>query len=233
MALLPEGRQFMNGVSEADSVVVNPHKWLFVPLDFSTLYTTHPALLREVFSLVPEYLRGDAEQAETNYMDYGIQLGRRFRALKAWMVFSAFGETGLVARIREHIRLARLFATWIENDNDFELLAPVEMGVVCFRAIIADSDGDNLVERTNELNRLIVKSVNATGQAFLTHTVLNQNTAMRIAVGNVLTTEQHLAAVFSLIREELQSQRNTSNSSASSTSSDSTRILVNPEMLSR
>ena len=233
MALLPEGRQLMNGVSEADSVVVNPHKWLFVPLDFSTLYTTHPALLREVFSLVPEYLRGDAEQAETNYMDYGIQLGRRFRALKTWMVFSAFGETGLVARIREHIRLARLFATWIENDNDFELLAPVEMGVVCFRAIIADSDGDNLVERTNELNRLIVKFVNATGQAFLTHTVLNQNTAMRIAVGNVLTTEQHLAAVFSLIREELQSQKNTSNSSASSTSSDSTRILVNPEMFSR
>ena len=233
MALLPEGRQLMKGVSEADSVVVNPHKWLFVPLDFSTLYTTHPALLREVFSLVPEYLRGDAEQAETNYMDYGIQLGRRFRALKAWMVFSAFGETGLVARLREHIRLARLFATWIENDPDFELLAPVEMGVVCFRAIFADSDGDNLVERTNDLNRLIVRSVNATGRAFLTHTVLRQNTAMRIAVGNVLTTEQHLAAVFSLIRQELQSQRNTSIFSASSTSSDSTRILVNPEMLSR
>ena len=233
MALLPEGRQFMNGVSEADSVVVNPHKWLFVPLDFSTLYTTHPALLREVFSLVPEYLRGDAEQAETNYMDYGIQLGRRFRALKAWMVFSVFGEAGLVARIREHIRLARLFATWIENDPDFELLAPVEMGVVCFRAIFAGSDGDNLVERTNELNRLIVKSVNATGRAFLTHTVLNQNTAMRIAIGNVLTTEQHLAAVFSLIRQELESRRNTSIFSARSTSSGSTRILVNPEMFSR
>ena len=190
--------------------MLNPQKWIFVPLYFSSLYTTHPALLREVFSLVPEYLRGDAEQAETNYMDYGIQLGRRFRALKAWMVFSAFGETGLVARIREHIRLARLFATWIENDPDFELLAPVEMGVVCFRAILADNDGDNLVERTNDLNRLIVKSVNATGKAFLTHTVLRQNTAMRIAVGNVLTTERHLAGVFSLIRQELQSQRNTS-----------------------
>lgn len=210
MALLPEGRQFMEGVSEADSVVVNPHKWLFVPLDFSTLYTKHPALLREVFSLIPEYLRGDAEQAEINYMDYGIQLGRKFRALKAWMVFSAFGETGLVARIREHIRLARLFASWIENDPDFELLAPVEMGVVCFRAIFAGSDGDNLVERTNDLNRSIVKSVNATGRAFLTHTVLNQNTTMRIAVGNVLTTEQHLAAVFSLIRQEFASQRDAS-----------------------
>jgi aromatic-L-amino-acid/L-tryptophan decarboxylase len=210
MALLPEGRVLMKGVSEADSVVVNPHKWLFVPLDFSTLYTTHPALLREVFSLIPEYLRGDAEQAETNYMDYGIQLGRRFRALKAWMVFSAFGETGLVARIREHIRLAKLFASWIENDPDFELLAPVEMGVVCFRAVFIGGDGDNLVERTNDLNRSIVKSVNATGRVFLTHTVLHQNTAMRIAVGNVLTTEQHLAAAFSLIKQELQTLRDTS-----------------------
>jgi aromatic-L-amino-acid decarboxylase len=183
-----------------------------VPLDFSTLYIRHPQLLREVFSLVPEYLRGDAEQAEINYMDYGIQLGRRFRALKAWMVFCTFGESGLVARIREHIRLARLFATWVENDPDFELLAPVQMGVVCFRAFLEDDDGDNLIERTNDLNRAVVKSVNATGWAYLTHTILGENVAMRVAVGNVLTTERHLFEVFSLIKKEVQSHKTSTHS---------------------
>jgi aromatic-L-amino-acid decarboxylase len=208
IALLPEGRHLMAGVAAADSVVVNPHKWLFVPLDFSTLYTVHPHLLREVFSLVPEYLLGDADQAEINYMDYGIQLGRRFRALKAWIVFSSFGENGLVARIREHIRLARLFATWVENDADFELLAPVQMGVVCFRAVCEENADDQCFERTNDLNRSLVKSVTATGRAYLTHTVLGEKVAMRVAVGNVLTTERHLAEVFSLIKQELQRYQN-------------------------
>jgi aromatic-L-amino-acid/L-tryptophan decarboxylase len=179
-------------------VVVNPHKWLFVPLDFSALYTRHPTMLRAVFSLVPEYLRGDAEQGEINYMDYGIQLGRRFRALKAWMVFSAFGESGLVARIREHIRLAKLFASWVEKDRLFELLAPVQMGVVCFRAVYSEE-----LEETNDMNRSIVRAVNATGEAYLTHTMLGDKVAMRIAVGNVLTTEDHLERVFKLIRSEV------------------------------
>jgi aromatic-L-amino-acid decarboxylase len=210
IALLPESRHLMEGVADADSVVVNPHKWLFVPLDFSTLYTIHPQLLREVFSLVPEYLRGDAEQSEVNYMDYGIQLGRRFRALKAWMVFSAFGETGLVARIREQVRLARLFATWVENDADFELLAPVHMGVVCFRAVCEANFDDDYLERANDLNRSLVRSVNATGRAYLTHTVLGENVAMRVAIGNVLTTERHLTDVFSLIKDELQTQKDSS-----------------------
>lgn len=211
IALLPEARHLMDGVNAADSIVVNPHKWLFVPLDFSTLYTRHPHLLREVFSLVPEYLRGDAEQAEINYMDYGIQLGRRFRALKAWMVFSCFGENGLVARVREHIRLARLFAIWVEQDADFELLAPVQMGVVCFRAVCEkDGDDEGLLERTNQLNRSVVKSVNATGRAYLTHTVLGEKVAMRIAMGNVLTTERHLTEVFALIKHELKSEKDSS-----------------------
>jgi aromatic-L-amino-acid decarboxylase len=210
MALLPEGRHLTEGVSGADSVVVNPHKWLFVPLDFSTLYTIHPHLLREVFSLVPEYLRGDAEQSEINYMDYGIQLGRRFRALKAWMVFSTFGETGLVARIREHLRLAKLFASWVESDSDFELLAPVQMGVVCFRAISGDGGRHESLEQTNNFNQAIVKAVNATGEAYLTHTILGDKVAMRVAVGNVLTTEKHLAAVFGLIKEEAARQKDNS-----------------------
>jgi len=210
MALLPEGRHLMEGVAAADSVVVNPHKWLFVPLDFSALYTIHPHLLREVFSLVPEYLRGDAEQSEINYMDYGIQLGRRFRALKAWMVFSTFGETGLIARIREHIRLAKLFASWVENDNDFELLAPVQMGVVCFRVIARDGRRELSLEEINNSNQSIVKAVNATGKAYLTHTVLREKVSMRVAFGNVLTTEKHLADVFALIKEQTTRQEQNS-----------------------
>jgi len=216
IALLPEGRHLMEGVEVADSVVVNPHKWLFVPLDFSTLYTRHPHLLREVFSLVPDYLRGDAEQSEINYMDYGIQLGRRFRALKAWMVFSAFGESGLVARIREHIRLARLFATWVENDIEFELLAPVHMGVVCFRATFDEGEGDDRLEQTNDFNRSVVKAINGTGRAYLTHTVLGKKVAIRVGVGNVLTTEQDLGGVFSLIKHQVQNLKDLSLSCARS-----------------
>jgi aromatic-L-amino-acid decarboxylase len=206
MALLPEGRHVMYGVADADSIVVNPHKWLFVPLDFSVLYTTRPGLLRDAFSLVPEYLRGDADEGETNYMDYGIQLGRRFRALKAWMVFCAFGESGLVARIREHIRLAKLFASWLAADPDFEVLAPVQMGVVCFRAVGGPRDDmESTAAYCNSLNRSVVKSINVSGRAYLTHTLLGENLAMRVGIGNVLTTEQHLADVFELIKQEVRS----------------------------
>jgi aromatic-L-amino-acid decarboxylase len=204
MALLPEARPLMNGMEAADSIVVNPHKWLFVPLDFSALYVKRPELLRATFSLVPEYLRGDAEQAERNYMDYGIQLGRRFRALKAWMVIRSFGQTGLAARIREHIRLARLFASWLDHDPQFEVLAPVIMAVVCFRIAPPVKAGEQEAndEELNDLNRRLVEAVNRTGEAYLTHTILKGRVAMRLAVGNVLTAERHLARVFDLIRRE-------------------------------
>jgi aromatic-L-amino-acid decarboxylase len=195
MALLPEGRWTMAGTGAADSIVVNPHKWLFVPLDFSALYTRRPEMLRAVFALTPEYLRGDASGAAENYMDYGIQLGRRFRALKAWMVFRTFGEEGLRARIREHVRLARLLASWVEAAPAFELMAPVTMAVVCFRVRPSGID-DN---RTDSLNESLVKAVNATGEAYLTHTELRGRTVVRLAIGNVLTTEQHVAACWRLI----------------------------------
>jgi aromatic-L-amino-acid decarboxylase len=203
IALLPEGRSLLNGVEAADSIVVNPHKWLFVPLDFSALYVRRPELLRSTFSLVPEYLRGDAEQAERNYMDYGIQLGRRFRALKAWMVIRSFGRRGLAARIREHIRLARLFASWLDSDARFELLAPVTMAVVCFR-VAPRGFRQQSDEALNDFNRRLVEAVNATGRAYLTHTTLRGRIAMRLAVGNVLTEESHLARVFELIKTEAE-----------------------------
>jgi len=192
LALLPEGRWAMDGAELADSVIVNPHKWMFVPLDFSVLFVRQPELLRAVFARTPEYLRGDADRGDVNYMDYGIQLGRRFRALKAWMAFSAFGQDGIAARIREHCRLARLWARWVDQDERFVLVAPVLMGVVCFRfapAGLDDVAGDRL-------NEQIVASINASGAGYLTHTALDGRIVMRVGIGNILTTEQHLEQVW-------------------------------------
>jgi aromatic-L-amino-acid decarboxylase len=199
LALLPEYEHVVRKLGPADSLVINPHKWLFVPLDFSALYTRRPELLRQTFSLVPEYLRGDAERGEVNYMDYGVQLGRRFRALKAWSVFRTFGRAGLESRIREHLRLARLFAEAVARTPGFELAAPPEMAVVCFRAL-PDRDAD-----ADEFNRALVEAVNATGRAYLTHTTLGGRVAARLAVGNVLTSERHLADVLALLEEKAAS----------------------------
>ena len=203
LAMLPEYAHLVRMLEPADSLVVNPHKWLFVPLDFSTLYTRRPDLLRQTFSLVPEYLRGDAERGEVNYMDYGIQLGRRFRALKAWAVFKTFGRAGLESRIREHLRLAQLFAGKISQTDGFELAATPEMAVVCFRALPAPGPvGAESDARSDELNRALVEAVNATGRAYLTHTTLRGRIAARVAFGNVLTEERHVADLLALLEEE-------------------------------
>ena len=194
LALLPECQWITAGWSEADSIVINPHKMLFVPFDFSVLYVRDVERLRRVFTLVPDYLRGDTVEAEKNYMDYGIQLGRRFRALKAWMVFRTFGRAGMAARIREHLRLAHSLVEWIKADNRFELSAPVVMPVVCFR-FIGDND-----DQIDTINSEIVERVNASGRAYLTQTKLRGRTVMRIGLGNVLTTEQHLRNVWEMIQ---------------------------------
>jgi aromatic-L-amino-acid decarboxylase len=198
MALVPEGRWVMRGTELADSVVVNPHKWMFVPLDFSALFVRDPALLRRVFSLTPEYLRGDAAAGDIDYMDYGLQLGRRFRALKAWMAFSAFGREGLAARIAEHCRLAREWKGWVEADGRFVLSAPVTMAVVCFRFAphgVDEASGDRL-------NEAIVAAINQTGQAYFTHTRVGGRVVMRVGIGNILTTQAHLERAWALVRDE-------------------------------
>jgi aromatic-L-amino-acid/L-tryptophan decarboxylase len=194
-AILPENKSLIDGWIEADSIVVNPHKSLFVPLDFSVLYVRDLERLRRVFTLVPEYLRGDTVEAQKNYMDYGIQLGRRFRALKAWVIFRSFGREGMAARLREHIRLANMFADWIKGDDRFELAAPVSMGVVCFRFIGGDES------KIDQLNSEIVEKINASGRAYLTQTKLLCQTVMRIGLGNVLTTEKHVRKAWDMIRE--------------------------------
>lgn len=209
LAVLPERHEVMGGAELADSVIVNPHKWLFVPLDFSALYVRDPALLRSVFALVPEYLRGDSSSdapthddsnvqpsAAIDYMDYGIQLGRRFRALKAWMVFRAFGRNGIESRIREHCRLAELLATWIDASKNFELAAPVTMAVVCFRYEDETLDAEAL----DRINEAIVQRVNTSGEAYMTHTRLGGRTVLRVGIGNVRTTEVHVAKVWQCIQ---------------------------------
>jgi aromatic-L-amino-acid decarboxylase len=160
------------------------------------LYVRNLERLRRVFTLVPEYLRGDTVEAEKNYMDYGIQLGRRFRALKAWMIFRSFGRTGMAARIREHVRLAKLFTDWIGRDKRFELSAPLVMGVVCFRFTVGSDD-----QEIDRINSAIVEQINASGRAYLTQTKLQSRTVLRVGLGNVLTTEQHLKNVWELIQQ--------------------------------
>src|SRR6266480_2204930 len=206
LALLPEHKSITAGWDEADSIVINPHKMLFVPFDFSALYVRDLERLRCLFALEPEHLHlRDPKSAEINYMDYGVQLGRRFRALKAWVVWRAFGREGIAARIRDHLRLAKLFADWVQNDKRFELAAPVSMGVVCFRLVAADeasrrSGAKADLNTLDNLNTTMVERINASGSGYITQTKLRGRTVMRIGLGNVLTTEQHLRNVWELIR---------------------------------
>ena len=200
--MLPEKRWALAGCERADSIVVNPHKWLFVPIDCSAFYCSKPEIMRQAFSLVPEYLRTPEEDRVRNFMDYGIQLGRRFRALKLWMVLRAFGAEGLRQHLRAHIALAERFRGWVEASPDFELLAPVPFSVVCFR-----HHPDGLPENSETeaylkgLNEGLLESVNATGEVFLSHTQLNGKFTLRLAIGNLRTTEEHVRRAWELLQE--------------------------------
>lgn len=200
-AIVPEFRHILEGCHRADSLVMNPHKWLFTPFDLSVLYCRHMDLLRRAFSLVPEYLRTPEQEKVRSGSDYGIQLGRRFRALKLWMVMRYFGHDGLAARIREHCRLARLFASWVDESDDWEVLAPVPLGLVCFRA----RPKDVAPEALDALNEAIMHGANATGRALLSHTRLNDKLTLRLAIGNIRTTEKHVWQVWELLNQQLQS----------------------------
>jgi aromatic-L-amino-acid decarboxylase len=213
-AMVPEYKWIAKGWSGADSIIVNPHKSLFVPLDFSVLFVRDLERLRRVFSLTPpDVLRRDTVEATKNYMDYGIQLGRRFRALKAWVIWRSLGRDGIIARLREQIRLANLLAKWIKDDERFELSAPVSMAVICFRFVAGIGDARSgssspaTAGRLDQLNTEIVERINASGRAYLTQTKLRGRTVMRIGLGNVLTTEKHLREGWELIRETAAAAR--------------------------
>jgi aromatic-L-amino-acid decarboxylase len=195
-AILPEMRWVLHGCERADSFLVNPHKWLFTPIDCTAFYTRRPEALRGAFSLVPEYLQTPVSDA-VNFMDYGVQLGRRFRALKLWMVLRMFGVRGLQEALRKHLQLARQFAEWVDSSEEFQRVAPVPFSTVCFRHRAPGLSP----EEANRFNERLLEAVNATGQAYLSHTVLRGQYVLRLAVGNLRTELRHVRRCWELLQE--------------------------------
>jgi aromatic-L-amino-acid decarboxylase len=194
-AVLPELRHLFDGWDQADSIVVNPHKWLFTPIDCSVLWVRRPEILKRAFSLVPEYLTTPQGETVRNLMDYGVALGRRFRALKLWFVLRYYGSVGLQARIREHIRLAHFFAGLVDGDPRFERLAPVPFSTVVFRY----SPPGATPESADRATMALLERLNQTGEVFLSHTRAKGRYGIRLAIGNIRTTEAHVARAWELV----------------------------------
>jgi aromatic-L-amino-acid decarboxylase len=192
----PEFHWALAGCEHADSFVTNPHKWLMTPVDCSVFYTARPEVLREAFSLIPEYLRTNDDSRAVNLMDYGVPLGRRFRALKLWFVMRSFGREGLANVIRAHVRLAQELARKIDADERFERVAPVNFSVVNFRYKGSDDE-----------NRAILDRVNASGEVFLSGTVLNGRFTIHLAVGNRATQERHVKRAWELVTAAVPASR--------------------------
>jgi aromatic-L-amino-acid decarboxylase len=188
-AIVPEFRHIFAGVDRAHSVVMNAHKWLFTPSDLSVFYTRRPDILRRAFSLVPEYLKTAEDPRAINLMDYAIPLGRRFRALKLWFVMRYFGREGICTAIRSQVGMAKKFAGWVDADPRFERMAPAPLSVVCFR-----------YKGTDEENQDILDAVNASGKVFLSHTVLNGQFVIRLAIGNLGTGRDDVEQAWELLR---------------------------------
>ncbi len=196
-AVVPELRGVVDGCDRADSLVVNPHKWLLTPIDCSLLYTARPEDMRAAFSVVPEYLRS-SEDGVVNLMDYGVALGRRFRSLKLWMVLRAYGADGLAAIVAGHVDLARRLEAAVRAEPGWELLAPVPFSTVCFRHRPDGVDDEAELRRHNEV---ILERVNASGRALVSHTQLKGRYALRVAIGNASTTAEHVDRAWDLLRE--------------------------------
>lgn len=193
---VPELRHHFEGVDRADSLVVNPHKWLFTPMDCSVFLVRRPEPLKRAFSLVAAYLETAEQDTVVNYMDYGFQLGHRFRALKLWMVLRAFGARGIAARIRHHCALAAEFAGWVRAEDGWSVEAPHPFSVVCFRHDTGGTDAT-----VNAHNAAILDRVNASGEVFLSHTVLKGRYVIRVAVGNLRTEKAHLHRAWTLLKQ--------------------------------
>jgi aromatic-L-amino-acid/L-tryptophan decarboxylase len=190
-ALVEEYRHLFNGIEQADSLVLNPHKWLFTPVDLSILYTRRPEILQRSMALaeVPAYLQVPQHERALNYSDYTLNLGRRFRSLKLWFVLRYYGREGIVRVLREHMRLAQALAGWVREDDRFELSAPVPFSLVCFR-----------FKGTDDQNRELFEKINASGTAFLSSTVLHGKFVLRWAIGNLATTEQDVRETWEAIQ---------------------------------
>jgi len=189
-AILPELQSILKGAERAHSLVVNPHKWLFAPVDLSAFYTRKPEILRQAFSLVPAYLQTREDPRAVNYMDYGVQLGRRFRALKLWFIMRHYGREGIAELIRTHITYAQRLAGLIRAHPDFEVAAPVPFSLICFR-----------YRGSDEENQALLDSINASGKAFLSQTTLNGRFVLRLAIGNIATQWEDLEETWNLVRQ--------------------------------
>jgi aromatic-L-amino-acid decarboxylase len=195
----PRFRWIWNGIEHADSIVVNPHKWLFTPVDCSVLYTKRPDMLKETFSLVPDYLK-TSESEVVNYMDYGLQLGRRFRALKLWLVLSHYGTAHLGEVIAGHVDLAEDLARHVEAAPGFELAAPQSFSVVVFRRVVRGADGQVDEEASERANEALMNAINESGRAFVSQTRLRGRYVLRVAIGNGATTHEHVDRLKEFIR---------------------------------
>jgi aromatic-L-amino-acid/L-tryptophan decarboxylase len=189
----PEFRWAFAGCDRADSLVTNPHKMLLTPMDCSAFFTRKPETLRSAFSLIPEYLRTEEHPRAVNLMDYGVPLGRRFRSLKLWFVMRSYGREGMADVMRSHVSLAQIIKRAVEEDARFELTAPAPFSVVCFR-----------YKGTDEENKRIQDCVNATGDMFISGTVLKGRYTLRLAVGNLATRREHVERAWELIRKAVE-----------------------------
>lgn len=196
-AIIPEMNWITKGWEGADSIVLNPHKWMFTPMDLSVYFTRKPEILKQAFSLIPEYLKTNKDDEVENLMDYGIQLGRRFRSLKLWFIIRYFGVKGLAERIEHHIELAQEFANWIDSEDDFERMAPVPFSTICFRV----SPGNKTEKELNELNEKLLEKINASGKLFLSHTKLNGKFVIRLTIGSIRHERRHVLEAWELIKK--------------------------------
>jgi aromatic-L-amino-acid/L-tryptophan decarboxylase len=203
--ILPEYRTMLKGIEQADSFVFNPHKWLFTNFDCSAYFVKDSESLINTFKLVPEYLKSQIPDHVNDYSNWGIQLGRRFRALKLWFVIRSFGLTGLQQKLRHHIALAQLLKGWIEKQEHFELLAPVEFNLVCFRFHPKDIDS---TPDLNRLNEQLMKALNSTGKIYITHTKLNDQYTLRMVIGQTHVDVVHVQEAWDLILEKASSLHN-------------------------
>jgi aromatic-L-amino-acid/L-tryptophan decarboxylase len=195
-AMIPEMKWITKAWDRADSLVINPHKWMFTPMDLSVYFTRKPDILKRAFSLSAEYLKTNQDSEVENLMDYGIQLGRRFRSLKLWLIIRYFGVEGLAERIKNHIVLANEFKNWIEAEKDFKLMAPVPFSTVCFRY---NPENKNEAE-LNQLNEKLLENINASGKLFLSHTKLNGKFVIRLTIGSIRHERRHIEEAWELIQ---------------------------------
>lgn len=200
LAILPEMRHILSGCEKADSFYFNPHKWMFVPIDVSAFFTKQPEILKRTFSTTAEYLKTEHDNEVKNHMDYGIQLGRRFRSLKLWFTIRYFGVEGLQKIYREHLRLAKLVEKWVKSKDEFELLTPVNMSTVCMRVVPKNLKSEKEI---NNYNESLLKKINESGKFFLTHTKLNGKFTIRIVISGLRTTEKHIKEVMEHIEGNL------------------------------